>query len=355
MITFARRFLPAPLPRCFALLALLMLLAAFSPAAAAPLANYAARPEVREFMDDLIREHRFDRRTLQRLFAQVRYQPPVISAMQRPLLEPPKWHDYSRPFLASARVSAGALWWNMHAEDLARAEERYGVPAEVVVAILGVETYYGRNIGSYRALDALATLAFDYPRRADFFRSELEQFLLLTRELGVSPLVPKGSFAGALGVPQFMPGSYRRFAVDFDGSGHADLWSSSADIVGSVAHFLAEHGWQTGEPVLLPAAIADEARDAAVQRLDGGISERQSLERWAELGVTPADGPTNPIREPVGLLSLEENAAGDPSTSYWIACQNFYVLTRYNRSRLYAAAVWELAKAIKTAHGTRNP
>jgi membrane-bound lytic murein transglycosylase B len=352
MITFARRFLPAPLSRRFApLLAVFTFVAAVSLAAASPPPNYAARPEVREFVDELVSEHAFDRRVLQRLFAQVRHQPPVIGAMQRPLLEPPKWYDYARPFLNSARVSGGVIWWKAHAEDLARAEERYGVPSEVIVAILGVETNYGRNIGGYRALDALATLAFDYPRRAEFFRGELKQFLLLARELGISPLVPKGSFAGALGVPQFMPGSYRRFAVDFDESGRADLWASPADIVGSVAHFLAEHGWQPGGPVLFRAAIVDEARDAVIGRLDGGISERQSLALWAAAGVTPADEPTGPVRESVGLLLLEENEAGGPSTSYWIACHNFYVLTRYNRSRLYAAAVWELAKAIKAAQG----
>lgn len=355
MITFARPHLPAPLSRRFASpLVLLAFLAAVSTAAASPPPNYAGRPEVRRFVDELVDEHGFDRRTLLRLFAQARHQPSVVAAMQRPILEPPKWYDYARPFLAPARVQGGVFWWNAHADVLARAEEGYGVPAEVIVAILGVETYYGRNLGSYRALDALTTLAFDYPRRAEFFRSELKQFLLLTRELGVSPLAPKGSFAGALGVAQFMPGSYRRFAVDFDDSGRADLWSSPADIVGSVAHFLAEHGWQRGGPVLLGATIAGEMRDTALQHLDGGISGRQSLVLWAEVGVTPVHEPDSLGPEPVGLLALEENAAGGPSASYWIACHNFYVLTRYNRSRLYASAVWELAKTIKAAHANKE-
>jgi membrane-bound lytic murein transglycosylase B len=270
--------------------------------------------------------------------------------MQRPLVEPPRWYVYARPFLSPERVRGGVQWWNAHADELARAEERYGVPAEIVVAIVGVETFYGRNIGRYRALDALATLAFDYPRRADFFRRELREFLLLSRELSISPLVPKGSFAGALGVPQFMPGSYRAFAVDFDGNGSVDLWTSAADIVGSVAHFLAEHGWEPGQPALLQARIADEHRDAVLRRLDGGISERQSLGLWAAEGVTAIDPPSGHEAQPVGLLSLEEGEDGGGTglrSSYWIACQNFYVLTRYNRSRLYAAAVWELAQAIR--------
>ncbi len=151
------------------------------------------------------------------------------------------------------------------------------MPPEIIVAIIGVETYYGRNIGSYRVIDALATLAFDYPRRAPFFRGELKEYVLLARDQGFSPLVPKGSFAGAMGVPQFMPGSYRRFAVDFDGDGHVDLWRSNADVVGSIANYLARHDWQRGQPVLLPAVIAPEARERRVRRLDGGISERRPL------------------------------------------------------------------------------
>ncbi len=325
------------------------------PAEATPPENYSTRVEVRAFVDELVGEHGFDRSALDRMFARVRFQPSVVAAMQRPLLEPPKWYAYARPFLAPARVDAGVLWWKAYATELARAAEQYGVPAEVIVAIVGIETYYGRNIGSYRAIDALATLAFDYPRRATFFRDELKQFLLLARELGVSPLAPKGSFAGALGVPQFMPGSYRSFAVDFDGNGRVDLWSSPADIAGSVAHFLVEHGWEPGGPVLIPAAIADEGRAAALERLDGGISERQSLELWAQLGVTPGDVAPGLERDSVGLVSLEESADGVEEASYWIACQNFYVLTRYNRSRLYAAAVWELANAIRTAREAPGP
>jgi membrane-bound lytic murein transglycosylase B len=246
-------------------------------------------------------------------------------------------------------VEAGAAWWNAHAEDLARAEERYGVPAEIVVAILGIETFYGRNTGSYRALDALATLAFDYPRRAAYFRGELKQFLLLARDLDAAPATLKGSFAGALGVPQFMPGSYRNFAVDFDGDGRIDLWADPADIAGSVANYLARHDWQRGQPVLLRATVPRDDRDVVLRRLDGGLSERRTLQDWAGDGVTATDVPDGLAPDPVGVLLLEEKAADGEDASYWIACHNFYVITRYNRSRLYAAAVWELAKAIRLA------
>jgi membrane-bound lytic murein transglycosylase B len=338
----------ASLVYAVAFLVLTLPAAARPPADPAP-ASYAARADVRAFIDEMVDEHGFDRAALRRLFAQARYQRSIITAMDRPLQEPPKWYDYAPPFLAAARVEAGAAYWTAHADELARAEERFGVPAEIIVAIIGVETFYGRNTGKFRTLDALATLAFDYPRRAAYFRGELEQFLLLARELGMAPLAAKGSFAGALGIPQFMPGSYRSFAVDFDGNGRADLWTSPADIAGSVANYLARHDWQPGQPVLLAAAIAVEARDGVLRRLDGGLSERRAVDAWAADGVTLTDAPQGLAPDPVGVLLLEDKVAGVEVDSIWIACNNFYVLTRYNRSRLYAAAVWELAKAIKAA------
>jgi membrane-bound lytic murein transglycosylase B len=311
-------------------------------------AGYARRADVRAFVDELVQEYGFSRGELLRVFAAARYQRKIIEAMQRPLLEPPKWYDYSAPFLSQERIDGGVAYWNAHAGELARAEATFGVPAEIVVAILGVETFYGRNTGRQRALDALTTLAFDYPRRAAFFRGELKAYLVLARDLGAPPAALRGSFAGALGVPQFMPGSYRDFAIDFDGDGRVDLWGSSADVIGSVANYLARHDWQRGQPVLLPATLAPEARDAVLRKLDGGLSERRSLDAWAGEGVTTT-APDALAADPVGLLSLEEWSAAGEDASYWIACNNFYVITRYNRSRLYAAAVTELAAAIRNA------
>ena len=317
-------------------------------------AGYAGRADVQAFIEELVQENGFDRAALTRTFASARYQPKIVAAMQRPLLEPPKWYEYAPSFLSRARIDGGVAWWNGHAAELARAEATFGVPAEVVVAILGVETFYGVNTGRHRALDALSTLAFDYPRRAAFFRGELKQFLLLARDLGAPPATLKGSFAGALGVPQFMPGSYRNFAVDFDNDGRVDLFTDSADVVGSVANYLARHDWQRGQPVLLPAVVAPDGRDAVLRRLDGGLSERRSLAAWAGDGVT-VTVPDGFAPDPVGLLLLEENPSGGEDASYWIACNNFYVITRYNRSRLYAAAVWELAKAIRSARAAQTP
>jgi membrane-bound lytic murein transglycosylase B len=336
--------------------ALVALAAATPPLAAkAPpkqAAGYAGRTDVKAFIDELVRDNGFERASLVRTFAQARYQPKIVAAMQRPILEPPKWYEYAPTFLTPARIEGGVAYWNEHAQELSDAERTFGVPPEIVVAILGIETFYGRSTGGHRALDALTTLAFDYPRRGAFFRGELKHFLLLARELRVPPVTLKGSFAGALGVPQFMPGSYRNYAVDFDNDGRVDLWNDDADIVGSVANFLARHDWQRDQPALLPAVLAPEGRDAVLRRLDGGLSERRALDAWAGDGVT-THAPPGLAPDPVGLLLLEEKSANGDDASYWIACNNFYVITRYNRSRLYAAAVLELANAIRRTRAGR--
>ena len=312
---------------------------------------YANRADVRAFAAEVAGADGLTQQQVERWLAQAKYQPKIVAAMDRPLLLPPKWFEYAPPLLAPDRVRGGVAFWRANEAELARAEAEYGVPAEIVVAILGVETIYGRNTGSYRVLDALATLAFDYPRRASFFRAELREYLLLAHEQGWSPLQPKGSFAGAMGMPQFMPGSHRQYAVDFDQDGRIDLWRDSADVIGSVANYLARHDWLAGQPVLLPARIAPDARDVARSRHDGGISERRSLAAWTADGVDAENPPADLAAEPIGLLLLEEPPDNDePRASYWIACPNFYVITRYNKSRLYAAAVFALAQAVRLAH-----
>jgi len=359
MIPFASNTLSLAtvMARPFAALLIAVSMSASASPAATPAdkpAGYATRADVRAFIGEMADEYGFDRAALRRVFAQARYQRTVVAAMDRPWREPPKWYEYAPQFLNAARIDDGVAYWSAHAAELARAEQRFGVPAEVIVAILGVETFYGKYIGGYRTLDVLTTLSFDYPRRSSFFRGELKQFLLLARELHVPALTAKGSFAGALGVPQFMPGSYRNFAVDFDGSGRADLWNSAADVIGSVANYLARHDWQPGQPVLLAATIEDGARERVLRKLDGGLSERRALAAWSADGVAAVDAPEGLAIDPVGVLLLEERAGGADADSYWIACNNFYVITRYNRSRLYATAVWELAKAIKAARALRN-
>jgi len=342
MLVVARR-----LSRALALAgALAIVSSSYAEGAPSARAPWLSRDDVRAFIGEMSAEHGFSTRDLERWLAAAKFQPRVVELMSRPIVEPPKWFEYAPQFLAPARVDAGVAFWNTNQGALARAEERTGVPAELIVAIIGVETYYGRYTGSHRVIDALATLAFDYPRRATFFRGELREFLLLAREQGFSPLVPKGSFAGAMGLPQFMPGSYRRFALDFDDSGRADLFASPDDAIGSVANYLARHDWQRGQPVLLPARFDPGTRDGVLRRLDGGLSERRSIAAWADDGVTADALPPDLAPEPVGVLMLEESAA---DASHWLALHNFYVITRYNRSRLYATAVWRLAEAVRAA------
>jgi membrane-bound lytic murein transglycosylase B len=315
-----------------------------APRAEAPV-NYAQRPEVRAFIAGLVADEGFDARALRRLFAQARHQPKVVAAMSRPVLSPPQWYEYAPRFLDPARIDAGVAFWREHSGALYRAGDEFGVPPEVIVAIIGVETYYGRNTGRYSVFDALTTLAFDYPRRAEFFRGQLKQFLLLTREQGISPLAPKGSYAGAMGLPQFMPGSIRAYALDYDADGHVDVAAGVEDAIGSVAHYLLRHGWQAGQPVMTPVRIETENSDAIVGKLDGGVAERRSLAEWVRDGMTGFAFPGDLAPDPVGLLMLEEDAG----PTYWLVFNNWYVLTRYNRSRLYASAVWQLAQALKLA------
>ena len=310
----------------------------------APAQGYANRSDVHAFIDEMVARHGFAEADLKRWFTAARAQPRVVELMDRPVSDPPKWFEYSQPFLSQARVQAGVAFWNANAATLARAASETGVPAEVIVAILGVETFYGRHTGSHRVIDALATLAFDYPRRATFFKDELRDFLLLTREQKVSPLSVRGSFAGAIGLPQFIPSSYLRYAVDFDGNGRIDLAGSADDAIGSIANYFVRHDWQRDQPVLLQVALPDDSRDALVARIDRGLSERRSLDDWLAEGVTAQSGTALCTRP--GLLMLEE---GPDAQSYWLACPNFYAIMRYNRSRLYATAVWQLAQALRTA------
>jgi len=313
------------------------------PARAAP--GYAQRPEVLAFVQRMHREHGFSTSELKRLFAQVRYQPQVIEAMNRPIVAPPTYDDFASRFLSASRIEAGREFWRAHAEALDRASRTFGVPPEIVVAIVGVETYYGRNTGSYRVLDALTTLAFDYPRRAEFFRGQLEQFLLLAREQGISPQAPKGSYAGAIGLPQFMPGSIRAYAIDFDADGRIDLADDADDAIGSVAQYLARHGWQPGQPVMTPARIESEDPDPVLKRLEAGVAERRPLGAWTHDGVTGFTIPGDLGPDPVGLVMLET----DGSPAYWLTFENWYALTRYNRGRLYASVVWQLGERLRQA------
>jgi membrane-bound lytic murein transglycosylase B len=315
-----------------------------APRAAEVPSNYAQRPDVRAFIAELVAAEGFDAHALRRLFSQARHQPKVVAAMSRPVASPPQWYEYAPRFLDPARIDAGVAFWREHSGALYRARDEFGVPPEVIVAIIGVETYYGRNTGRYSVFDALTTLAFDYPRRAEFFRGQLKQFLLLTREQGISPLSPRGSYAGAMGLPQFMPGSIRAYALDYDADGPQSI-DAGVGTRPAVARYLFRHGWQAGQPLMTPARIETGNRTPSSASLTGGIADRRSLAEWVRDGLTGFAFPGDLAPDPVGLLMLEEEAG----PAYWLVFNNWYVLTRYNRSRLYASAVWKLAQALKLA------
>ena len=293
--------------------------------------SYAGRDEVQSFIDDVVKRHGFKPAELKRLFSKVQRVDPALKLILPG--EPLTWNDYRAQFVNEARVANGIAFWKENRRSLARAEKKYGVPAQYIVAIIGVETNYGRNMGKYRVIDALSTLAFDYPPRSSFFRRELEQYLLLAREEGIDVFATRGSYAGAIGIPQFMPTSLRRYAVDFNGDGRIDLAGSSADAVGSVANFLKEHGWQPGEPVLFKAKPSPEA---LAKYMDGSFEPRHRIAELTAAGLEIESAPSPDLLGTLVALGAE----------YRVGLKNFYVITRYNRSALYAGAVNDLGEAL---------
>ncbi|TAK47913.1 MAG: lytic murein transglycosylase B [Betaproteobacteria bacterium] len=324
-----------------ALLRTILLACAAAGAHAAGPADFAARPEVRAFIREMVEQHRFVQHELEFVFSRARREPAILEAIQPPTPQARRpWDAYRAIFVNDRRIQAGAEFWRLHGSALERAQREYGVAAEIVVSILGIETFYGRNTGRWRVVDALATLAFDYPPRAGFFRSELANYLRLARDSGIDVFAVRGSYAGAIGIPQFMPGSYLRFAVDFDGDGAADLRASAADAIGSVANFLKQHGWQADAPVVAAASVSGEGYKAFA---DGSVEPKHPAAELAKAGVR-FDGV--PPEAHAALIELDN---GEAPPEYRLGLANFYVLTRYNRSSFYAAAVADLAAALRAA------
>ena len=294
------------------------------------------------FIDKMVSSHGFDRAALTTLIGAAVIDQTILDAMARPAERVVPWFEYRNIFMTEERIAAGVRFWGEHAETLTQVAERYGVAPEMIVAIVGIETYFGTRMGRYRVLDALATLAFAYPPRASFFTSELESFLLLTREEAVDPTAALGSYAGAMGAGQFIPSSYRAYAVDADADGKRDLWTDWDDVFGSVANYFAKHGWRTGEPVMEPAV-----------RPEGfaGPDPRNSLDLGDTVGSLASMGyvfsTTLPSDAPAAAYSYE--AAGGGS-EYWVGYHNFRVVTRYNRSTKYALAAHQLAQAIRSRY-----
>lgn len=260
----------------------------------------------------------------------------ILDAIARPAEKTKPWHEYRQIFITPRRIDEGVSFWRQHAPVLDSVSTVTGVPPEVIVAIIGVETFYGRITGSYRVIDALATLAFDYPRRSKFFSAELESFLLLAWESGQDPLSLKGSYAGAMGYGQFMPSSYRAYAKSFDGEGAPDIWNNPADAISSVANYLLEHGWRAGGDVVVAAAV----NDPDPELFAGGLKPTESVAQWIARGVVPSQSVSEDAMATAVALEVESGMA------YWLGLENFYVITRYNHSAMYAMAVWELSQSI---------
>ena len=308
-------------------------------------AHYLSRPDVRSFIDAMSEEHGLDRSELKRIMGAARYMPAVLRLMDPvPSSAPSPARSYARyraKFLTPDLISAGSRFWSQHEEALRRAEAEFGVPPGVIVGILGVETNFGGNTGSFRAIDALTTIAFDGERRQEYFRDELKELLLLARDSGMDPLVIKGSYAGAVGLPQFMPSSYRRYAVDYDGDGKIDLLGSAADAIGSIASYMKAFGWTTGETPTAPVRLAPGSESDLVS----------GLERVHDVSDVQGKGVVFSGRDPpAGLCSIFELPTPGTRSKFVAGFTNFEVVTRYNRSTFYASAVLELGDAIQEVH-----
>ncbi|QHM74937.1 Membrane-bound lytic murein transglycosylase B [Mixta theicola] len=310
--------------------------------------DFSANPAAERFIDKMVREHGFNRQQLHSVLAQTKRLDWVLRLMDRqaptPGYQPPSgpngaWIRYRKKFITPDNVQKGVAFWNQYQDALRRAQQEYGVPPEIIVGIIGVETRWGRVMGKTRIIDALATLAFDYPRRADYFSGELETFLLMARQEGDDPLELRGSYAGAMGYGQFMPSSEKRYAVDFNGDGHINLWDP-VDAIGSVANYFKQHGWQAGETVAVPAS-------GQAPGLENGFKTRYSLASLAAAGLRP-QVPINGNPQ-VSLLRFDMGK----SYQYWYGLPNFYVITRYNHSNHYAMAVWQLGEAVGLARQGR--
>lgn len=315
---------------CFALLMLVNIYAYADEA-------LVQRKDVQVFMNEMVKQYHFDKKQLGSILSEAAFQPQIIESMERPY-EKKTWDVYRDLFLTQQRVQAGLEFWRANQQALIDAQHKFGVPANIIVAIIGVETLYGRNQGNYRVLDALTTLAFNYPKRSEFFTKELREYLLLCREHGVPATKYMGSYAGAMGKPQFMPSSYRFYAVNFKGTGKVDLMNEDRDVISSVANYFHKHGWKMNEVVAQPAIV----RGARYQHLTTNNKfPNYTYNHLVSTGVRPSLSIANHPNK-VGLIEL----ATPKGAEYWVAYPNFYVITRYNTSPQYALVVYLLSQQL---------
>jgi membrane-bound lytic murein transglycosylase B len=316
------------------------------------LVHFSRWKDVSQFIDKMVTQHGFEKTQLDASFDQVRYLERAIQLMKpAPVGTPKNWKAYRARFVENVRIEAGMAFWDTYEDALKRAQADYGVPPEIIVGLIGVETIYGNHTGNFRAIDALTTLAFAYPdtptrlKRMEFFKSELENLLILARDSGVDPFSFKGSYAGAIGLPQFMPSSIRQFAVDFDQDGKIDLLSSPVDAIGSIANYLSLHGWKKDLPTAFPATLVKDVDQARLNNaLSQGLNATYSMMEIERVATTAS--PEAPKTLLYGLVDLQN---GEEATEYWLATENFFALTQYNRSYFYAMSVIDLGRVIAAA------
>jgi len=306
-------------------------------------ADYSQRADVKQFINEMVDEHGFDRAYLENKFAAAKKLDNVLESIAKPAEKELTWKQYRPIFVTDKRSDKGKIFIKDNLEVLKRAEKEYGVPVEIIAAIIGVETYYGKRTGGYTVFDSLTTLSFDYPPRSEFFKSELKQFLLLSKEEDISIEEMTGSYAGAMGMPQFISSSYRHYAVDFDGDGKRDLWHSLPDVIGSVANYFSVHGWNAGDNVAYPVTV----KDTSIVRDENTLKPYVTLDQLKSQGVVIDQTRVNQSldgKQQATLLKLE----GKNGDEYWIGLNNFYVITRYNHSEMYAMAVFQLSEKLKS-------
>ena len=297
------------------------------------------QPEVASFIDEMVRDHEFEREQLQAVIGDAVVKQAILDAISKPAEKTLTWAEYRKIFITPERINAGAAFWRENRETLARISTSSGVPEEILIGIIGVETYFGRITGSYRVVDALATLAFNYPPRAKFFRKELKEYLLLVREEGMAAADATGSYAGAMGRPQFMPSSYRAYAIDSTGDGKRDIWNNWADVAGSIANYFNAHGWRPGEEVTAQATLGG-AWTGPVPVPVNTLKPADTVTSLSQKGVMFAtDLPDDSKSQ---LLTYE----GNGGTEHWVGFHNFFVITRYNHSVMYALAVHQLGREV---------
>ena len=321
------------------LLVSLSVVPAFAAASSVATTNtYLQHSKAQAFINYMVKKHQFERSYLEKVIAVAEKKQPILDAIAKPAEKSKPWNEYRDIFIQKSRIEAGVTFWRDNQTILAEVEKTFGVPANIIVAIIGVETRYGQYMGSYRVVDALSTLGFDYPPRGEFFTRQLEEFFLMTREQKQDPLSLTGSYAGAMGYGQFIPSSYRSFAFDYDQDGFADIWKNKKDAIASVANYFKAHGWQYDQPVAEPAKRSHKFPE---QFINTGDRPKRPAKELAALGFSPLSKKAIADRPAEALSYNVQNGQ-----EYWLGYNNFYVITRYNRSRMYPLAVYQLSEAI---------